>query len=204
MRTAMELQGTPCCSIHDAAPNQSIVSSRSFGDMQTQFEPLAQAVSSHVARAYEKLRHQQLQVLRLTVFVRTNPFRRDLPQYDNKIQFKLVQPTDDLRLITRIARRCLFKIYKKGFHYKKVGVYFEDLTSQGHRQLDLFNQPTDESLHKKDDLMNVLDGINHKFGRHTIKLAAEGFSKPWAMRADMQSPHYTTQWSDLPVVKNRT
>ncbi len=204
MRTAMELQGTRCCNLQDASPNQSIVSSRSFGDMQTAFEPLAQAVSSHVARAYEKLRHQKLQVLRLTVFVRTNPFRRDLPQYDNKIQFKLVQPTDDLRLITRVARRCLFKIYKTGFHYKKVGVYFEGLTSQGQRQLDLFNQPTDESLHKKDSLMNVLDGINHKFGRHTIKLAAEGFSKPWAMRADMQSPHYTTQWSDLPVVKNRT
>ena len=201
MRTAMELQGISCCALQDTSPNQSIVSSRSFGDMQTQFEPLAQAVSSHVARAYEKLRQQQLQVLRLTVFVRTNPFRRDLPQYDNKIQFKLVQPTDDLRLITRIARRCLFKIYKTGFHYKKVGVYFEDLTNQNHRQLDLFNQPTDACLHKKDDLMNVLDGINQKFGRHTIKLAAEGFSKPWAMRADMQSPHYTTRWSDLPVVQ---
>lgn len=52
--------------------------------------------------------------------------------------------------------------------------------------------------------MAVFDGINQKFGRHTIKLAAEGFDKPWAMRADMQSPRYTTQWSDLPVIKNET
>lgn len=204
MRTAMELQGTPCCSLQDVSPNQSIVSSRSFGEMQTEFNPLAQAISGHVARAYEKLRHQDLQVLRLTVFVRTNPFRRDLPQYDNKIQFKLVQPTDDLRLLTRIARRCLFKIFKAGFHYKKVGVYFENVIGKHEQQLDLFNQLSPEQLHKKDDLMSVLDGINQKFGRHTIKLAAEGFSKPWAMRADMQSPHYTTQWSHLPIIKNRT
>lgn len=202
MRTAMELQGTPCCGIQDTSIHQSIVSSRSFGNMQTEFQPLAQAVSSHVARAYEKLRHQHAQVLRLTVFVQTNPFRRDLLQYNNKIQFKLVQPTDDLRLLTRIARRCLFKIYKTGFQYKKVGVYFEELISQKYQQLDLFNQPTESLLHKKDDLMNLLDGINQKFGRHTIKLAAEGFVKPWAMRADMQSPHYTTQWSDLPTVRS--
>ena len=204
MRTVMELQAIPCYNVQDASPSQSIVSSRSFGEMQTEFFPLAQAVSSHVARAYEKLRHQHLLVNRLTVFVRGNPHRSDLPQYSNKIQFKLVHPTDDLRLLTRIARRCLVKIYKSGLHYKKVGVYFEELVSHDHRQLDLFDQPTDLVLHKKDVLMDVFDGINHKFGRHTIKLAAEGFSKPWAMRANMQSPHYTTQWSDLPVMINKT
>ena len=204
MRTAMELQGTPCCGFQDTSLSKSIVSSRSFGEMQTEFNPLSQAISSHVARAYEKLRDQNLLVKRLTVFVQGNPFRSDLPQYNNKIQFKLIHPTDDLRLLTRIARRCLTKIYKSGFHYKKVGVYFEDLVSHDYRQLDLFDQPTDIDLHKKDELMNVFDGINQKFGRHTIKLAAEGFSKPWGMRASMQSPHYTTKWSDLPVINNRT
>ena len=204
MRTAMELQGTPCCGFQDDSPRQSIVSSRSFGDMQSEFNPVAQAVSSHVARAYEKLRHQKLQVGRLTVFIRTNPFRRDLSQYDNKIQFKLIHPTDDIRLITRIAKRCLQKIYKPGFYYKKVGVCFEDLSSNDYQQLDLFSQPTGMSLQKKDDLMRVFDGINEKFGRHTIKLAAEGFDKSWSMRADMQSPHYTTQWSDIPTIRNKT
>lgn len=204
MRTVMELQGIPCCGLQDTSPSKSIVSSRSFGEMQTEFTPLSQAISSHVARAYEKLRQQHLLVKRLTVFVQGNPFRLDLAQYNNKIQFKLIHPTDDLRLITRIARRCLTKIYKSGFHYKKVGVYFEDLVNHDYRQLDLFDQPTDLALHKKDDLMKVFDNINQKFGRHTIKLAAEGFSKPWGMRANMQSPRYTTQWSDLPVISNRT
>lgn len=80
MRTVMELQGIPCCGFQDTAPSKSIVSSRSFGEMQTQFTPIAQAVSSHVARAYEKLRHQHLLVNRITVFVQGNPHRSDLPQ----------------------------------------------------------------------------------------------------------------------------
>lgn len=204
MHTAMELNGTPCCPFQDHSPSKSIVSSRSFGDMQTEWAPLAQAVSSHVARAYEKLRHQHLLVSRLTVFIQTNPFKRDAPQYNNQIQFKLIHPTDDIRLITRIARKSLKKIYKPGFHYKKVGVCFEGLTQHGYQQLDLFHQPSEDDLQKKEGLMAVFDGINQKFGRHTIKLAAEGFDKPWAMRADMQSPRYTTQWSDLPVIKNGT
>ncbi len=204
MRTAMELQGISCDCLQDAVPNKSIISSRSFGEMQTEFLPLAQAVSSHVARACEKLRQQKMLAGHLTVFVRTNPHRQELPQHDIKIQFKLLNPTDDLRLITRIARRCLLKIYKPGFHYKKAGVCFDDLISNAAMQLDLFNQPTTIELDKKDDLMNVFDRINRKFGRHTIKLAAEGFNKPWAMRADMQSPGYTTRWSDLAVIRNRT
>ena len=85
-----------------------------------------------------------------------------------------------------------------------MGVSFEGLVDQKNRQLDLFDQPTDAFLEKKDGLMNILDSINQKYGRHTIKLAAEGVSMPWAMRANMHSPHYTTRWSDLPVIKNRT
>ena len=204
MRTVMELQGVSCCNDQDAPPSKSIVSSRSFGEMQTEFSPVAQALSGHVARAYEKLRHQHLLVGRMTVFVYSNPFRPDLPQYNNKIQCKLNHPTDDLRLMTQIAKCCLAKIYKSGFHYKKVGVCCEDLTGHAYMQMNLFEQPTDLYFHKKDDLMNVFDGINQKFGRHTIKLASEGFSKSWAMRSNMKSPHYTTQWSDLPVIKNGT
>ncbi len=52
--------------------------------------------------------------------------------------------------------------------------------------------------------MQLFDRINFKFGRHTIKLAAEGTSRPWRMRAEMRSPCYTTQWTDLPKIRNLT
>ncbi len=49
--------------------------------------------------------------------------------------------------------------------------------------------------------MTVLEAIHHKYGRHSIKLAAEGYSKAWAMKSELRSPAYTTCWSDLAIVK---
>lgn len=175
-----------------------------FGEMHTERNDLTQAISGHARTAYRKLRQQHSFVKQITVFVQTNRFRQDLPQYNNQLIFNLINPTDDLRLITRIATRGLKKIYKTGFHYKKVGVCFDNLTNKNYQQLDLLNQPTEEDLHKKDCLMGVFDRINQKFGRHTMKLAAEGFEESCAMRSTMKSPHYTTQWSDLLTIKNRT
>ncbi|MBA2657175.1 MAG: Y-family DNA polymerase [Tatlockia sp.] len=201
MRTAMELSAIPCAGLEVEEPKQGIMSSKSFGSMQTDYDAIAQAVSSHCARAWEKLRRQDLVVQYLYVFVNTNRHREDLPQLYRNIEFKMVNPTDDLMLITKVAKLCLKKIYREGYQYKKVGVCFERLIPKNPRQLDFFHQPTDEVLSKKEQLMTVFDSINKKYGRQTIRLAAEGYCKPWAMRAELKSPAYTTRWTELPIVK---
>jgi DNA polymerase V len=204
MRTAMELQGIPCVGLEEVALKQSIMSSKSFGEMQTDFDSIAAAISSHCTRAWEKLRSQELIAQGLHVFVQTNRFREDLPQHCRTMQFKLVNPSDDLSLITKIAKLCLKKLYQAGYQYKKVGVCLENLIPKNPRQLDIFHQPRDETLAKKEKLMQAFEGINQKYGSQTIRLAAEGYAKPWAMRAERKSPAYTTRWSELPVVKNLT
>ncbi|MFS9519714.1 Y-family DNA polymerase [Legionella pneumophila] len=198
MRTAMELQGIACGGLEAIEPKQSIMSSKSFGQMQTQLASIEESISSHCARAVEKMRRQQLVAKRLVVFVHTNRFREDLAQHFQSIEFKLINPTDDLRLITKMAKRCLQRIFKPGYYYKKAGVCLEDLIPKNPRQLDMFYQPSDEHLNHTEQLMAVFDQINQKYGRSTIRLAAEGYSKPWAMRAELKSPAYTTRWSDLP------
>ncbi|TAL65037.1 MAG: Y-family DNA polymerase [Legionella sp.] len=199
-RMVLELRGTPCLSLEVPEAKKSILSSRSFGKMQTAYSPVAQSISSHCARAYEKLRAQGSLVGYLTVFVKTNRHRQDLPQYHNSIGFKLVNPTDDIRYLTRCAKFCLRKIFRSGFHYQKVGIFFSDLLAKDYVQMDLFNQLSDQQLQQKEKLLTVLDNINHKYGRHTLRLAAEGHVKPWAMRVESRSPSYTTQWEDLPRV----
>lgn len=200
-RTVLELCGTPCAGLQGDEPRQSIISSKSFGCMQTTYASIAQAISSHCARACEKLRRHGLVARHLSVFVQTNRFRLDLPQYHQSLGFKLVNATDDLRYVTRCAKFCLRKVFRAGFHYQKVGVYLGDLVDKQHVQLDLFNQPSSDELMHAERLMSVLDAVNYKFGRHTLRLAAEGHVKPWAMRAQLRSPCYTTQWSELPVVQ---
>ncbi len=109
--------------------------------------------------------------------------------------------TDDLTLITKIAKLCFKKLYREGYQYKKVGICLENLIPKNPRQLDIFHQSNDETLAKKELLMTVFGTINHKYGRQTIRLAAEGYAKPWAMKAQLKSPAYTTRWSELPLVK---
>lgn len=200
-RTVLELRGIPCAGLQEPEPRKSIISSKSFGRMQTTYASLAQAISSHCARACEKLRSQGLVVRHLSVFVMTNRFRLDLPQYQQSIGFKLITATDDLRYLTRCAKLCLRKIFRDGFHYQKVGVYLEDLVDKNCIQMDLFHQPSSEELAHAERLMSILDAVNHKFGRHTLRLAAEGHVQPWAMRAELRSPSYTTNWAELPVAK---
>ncbi|KTD55866.1 DNA polymerase V, subunit C [Legionella santicrucis] len=201
MRTAMELQGISCGGLEEVELKQNIMSSKSFGQIQTQFSFIAESVSSHCARVVEKMRYQHLVCQRIEVFVHTNRFRKDLAQHFQSIEFKFINPTDDLQLITTIAKRCLRRIFKLGYYYKKAGVCLKDLTPKDLRQLDLFHQPSDEQLHHTEQLMSVFDQINQKYGRSTIRLAAEGYSKPWAMCAELKSPAYTTRWSELPKVR---
>ncbi|MFO8827601.1 Y-family DNA polymerase [Legionella pneumophila] len=201
MRTAMELRGISCGGLEGVEPKQSIMSSKSFGQMQTQFSSIAESVSSHCARAVEKMRNQQLVAQRMFVFVHTNRFREDLAQHFQSIEFKFINPTDDLRLVTKIAKRCLQRIFKSGYYYKKAGVCLDDLIPKDPMQLDMFHQPSDEQLNHTEQLMSVFDQINQKYGRSTIRLAAEGYSKPWAMRAELKSPAYTTRWSEVPQVR---
>lgn len=200
MRTAMELQGISCLSLEAAESRHSILSSRSFGTMQTEFDHLAQAISSHCANACEKLRRQRSLVQSIFIFVKTNHFRADLVQYHQAITIKLETPTDDLRLITHYGKEGLRQIYKPGFQYKKVGICLEELISKEHLQLDIFHLPKPQ-LEKTEQIMTVLEAIHRKYGRHSIKLAAEGYSKAWAMKSELKSPAYTTRWQELPIVK---
>ena len=204
VQTGMELQGIVARGLTVAEPRQSILSSRSFGQMQTELSPLIQAVSKHARTVYQKLRNQDSCAQQLSVFIVTNRFRDDLPQYRNQCCHYFMIPTDDLRALTHAAIACLKKIYKPGMHYKKVGVYVGELLSTHHGQIDMLNQPSAAETQQAQGLMRAIDGINHKFGRGTLKLASEGYTEPCAMRATMCSPHYTTQWTDLLRVKNRT
>lgn len=201
MRTVMELNGIPCGGLEEPADRKSIISSRSFGKMLTEFDTLAESVSAHAARSAERAREQGLVAQRVHVFVRSNPFREDLKQYANHMEYKLVNPTSDSRIITAVAKRCLARLFRPGIHYKKSGVMLLDLIPANFTQQDIFNPLSDRESEHSAQLMRVFDRINTRFGSQTMYLAAVGHDHSWKMRSQMRSPAYTTRWSELPQVK---
>ncbi len=205
MWTALELKGISCLQLSDdTAPRKTILSSRSFSTMQTEFESLAQAVSMHSHIAYEKLREQGSLTHCVCVFLRTNRFREDLPQYEQSGSIRLIMPTDDVRLITQHAKACLRAIYKPGYSYKKAGVWLTELSDKSGYQFDLFQARCEEKLKTSANFLKVLDKINHRFGKHTLHLAALGFNNTWDAQFQFKSPAYTTRWTELPSVCNGT
>lgn len=139
-------------------PRQQIRSSRSFGGTVTELDQLKEAIVSFVARAAEKLRSQQSSARALNVFVATNVFKPERPQYSNSVTIKLPFATDDTLTLSQFAVAGIEALYRPGFQYKKVGVNLMQLEPKAMGQITLFEDS--EKLERRDRLNKALDQIN--------------------------------------------
>ena len=200
-RTVAELNGESCLALEEVAPpKQQIVSSRSFGQPVLLLEDLNEAVVSYASRAAEKLRKQHHVASVIQVFVQTNPFKPDEPQYNNGVTVKLAKQTNDTFLLASAALYGLKRIYKPGYAYKKAGVMLGSLCPENLVPVDLFTGFNEPETQRARTLMATLDEINTKMGRGTVRSAGEGIQKAWAMRSGNKSNAFTTDWEQLPVV----
>ncbi|MEG5704672.1 Y-family DNA polymerase [Enterobacter hormaechei] len=198
-RTVRELNGEACISLEEAPPaKQQIVCSRSFGERITTYESLRQAICQYAERAAEKLRGEKQFCRHISVFIKTSPFAVNETYYGNVASEKLLLPTRDTRDIINAAVKALDRIWMDGHRYAKAGVMLNDFTPSGVSQLNLFDevQPREHS----DELMKVLDGINHS-GKGKVWFAGRGIAPEWQMKREMLSPAYTTRWNDIPTAK---
>ncbi|EME5107817.1 Y-family DNA polymerase [Salmonella enterica] len=196
-RTVRELNGEACISLEEAPPaKQQIVVSRSFGERITTYEALRQAICQYAERAAEKLRGERQFCRQIAVFVKTSPFAVNEAYYGNVASEKLLLPTRDTRDIINAAVKALDSIWLDGHRYAKAGVMLNDFTPSGVSQLNLFDEVQPRAY--SDELMKVLDGINHS-GKGKVWFAGRGIAPEWQMKRDMLSPAYTTRWSDIPT-----
>ena len=195
-RTWCELQGEPCISIETAQPpKQSIMVSRSFGKMIADYDTISEAVSTYMAMAAAKLRKQNSCAKSVLVFIDTNPFRNDLPQYSKHIIITLPVASNSTHELLHYALDGLKKIYQPKYLYKKAGVMLMDICSETVVQGSLFDK-MDRKKHQR--MMTVLDSINDRYGRNTLKYACMGDGKAWHIKQERLSPCYTTRLSDFP------
>jgi DNA polymerase V len=196
-KTIRELQEIQCIELEEIQPNkQQIVSSRSFGSMVSELPILKDALSTFVANAAAKLRAQNSHASVIQVFLETNRFREDLPQYNPSLVVPLPYPTNDTIEINVYAGYLAERMFKPEFQYKKAGIQLSEITPVSHRQGDLI----EPNIIGNGKLMKTLDELNHRYGRGTLKVSTQGAFKEWQMRAERKSPCYTTSWDEIPVV----
>lgn len=201
-RTVLELKGIPCLELEEMSANkQQIVCSRSFSRRLTQRHELSAALAEFCSRAAEKLRKQHSVTGCLTVFIRTNPFNPQEPQYQRSASIKLNTATQDTRTIIASANRLLTEIFKSGYGYHKGGIQLSDIQPESTpSQIELFDffdhgLPTENRA-----LMKVVDQINRRFPK-AISIATTGFDKSWQPKTERISQRYTTHWNELVGVK---
>jgi DNA polymerase V len=196
-KTQRELQGLSCIELQEIQPDkQQIISSRSFGGMVTELLVLQDAISTFVANACAKLRAQNSHASLVQVFLQTNRFRKDLPQYAPSLCAPLPYATNDSLVVNSWAAHLCEQIFKPEYQYKKAGIMLAEITPVSVVQGDLL----DPFEHRSPKLMQALDALNSRFGRETVKVSTQGAYSQWQMRQERKSPNYTTSWVDLPTI----
>jgi DNA polymerase V len=198
LRTVMELRGVSCISLEKVPPaKKSICTSRSFGQPVDRLDHLQEAVATYAAQAAYKLRRGGLRATVVDVFLRTNSFKKEEPQYCRRKTFTLPAPSSDTAILIKTALTLLEAIYRQGYRFQKAGVLLQDLVPENCEQLCLFQAPARHGA----SLMKAVDEINRRWGRDTIQSAAAGLAREWHFRQAKKSPAYTTCWSELPIAK---
>lgn len=210
LRTWKELNGIDAVPNEELSKKKSICTSRSFNGMVTDLETLRTHVSNYAARCAEKLRQQGSVASVVAVFLYTNAFREDLPQYWNFRDKRLTVATSSTIEIVKAAHEVLESIYIQGYHYKKAGVIVMGIGPNSPIQPDLFDFNA-EQFQKMKRLDAVIDRINKVNGTETVVLGSQQYTQKDgkgkadvfanAIKHDFRSKNPTTRWSDIIQLK---
>lgn len=197
-RTILELRGISCSDLElQAPPKKNIISSRAFGSRQKGWKPIEQSIASYVARAAEKLRAQGSVCRRIDVgLIVRSATTESFQDACATASGKLVAHTDDT-LVLQGAAVCLAKrIFDHSAVYAKSSIALGEICQPEDLTTDMFSSATAQSPRAK-----VLDEINTKFGRGSLRSATTVGEMTWSMQRGHLSPYYTTRISDLPRLK---
>ena len=152
----------------------NIASTRSFGQDINEFDQVAEAMYSYIQSGVKKLKDNEVEPNRATIFVCGN-IHKGQKHYKSK-QIILQKQTKDVNEIWSQIYPHLQSIYDSNKKYKKCGVVFNYLIPEQYEQMTLFVE----------DIEPVTPPSNE--------------IKRWEMKQDFISQRYTTSWEELPLI----
>lgn len=195
-----ELNGTRCLPMMRASkPAQMIMRGRMFGEDTRDLHVVEAAVASLASRGAAALRRDNQLARRAAVLLQTNRHKPGYQRISHEVRF--YTPTADTGLITRQLIGLLAERYNGSLDYHKADVLLYDFVSENDLQTDLLGFVNTTKHDRSQARMQALDSLNQRFGKGTVKFAAENMSQSWQPRRRMASPRYTSAWTDLPQVR---
>lgn len=198
LRTVWELRGKPCLTVEQTVePRKGILSSRSFGRPVQNKHDLKEAVTLFASRAAEKLRAQHSVASTITVTLVTNKYADVGGQYKFGLSVSLPNATADTSVFSSVSKMVVDRLFDPLKTYKKAWVMLTGIVPENEIQANLFNP--DGYSSKKYKLMESMDAVNARYGKHTMAVAGAGVgdSQSWRMKQEHLSLRYTTRWDEL-------
>jgi DNA polymerase V len=195
-----ELRGNSCVPIESIPPTrQQIVSSRSFGTDLKDFDELNQALTSLARKAINKLNDHKLATTTITVFIYTNPHKKNKPCIHLSKTVGMTTAIQDESQLIPLISKILKIIYKPGYSFYKGGIVLSNLV-KNYPQQDLFlTNKDDQRKIESANKSNAIRSVNKRFNE-SLKYASEVGNDKWKPRADFRSNRYTTSWTELLVI----
>jgi DNA polymerase V len=194
-RTVSELNGIACLSWDEVKQNKKeIYSTRSFGERVCDITTLKSALITHAAIVGRKLRKQHSLAKRIVIFAASSPHEEFY--YKKSLLYDFPIPTSDTSVMAKAVSGVINDIFKVNTRFYRCGIGAIELESDLFQQADMFSVSED-----KPRMMECLDAINKRYGVGTLSLGSEKLTQTWNMKRAFLSPHYTTRWSDIPIIK---
>lgn len=197
LRLKHELEGNPTLDLETPKNKKMIATTRSFEKSFTKLSDISERVATFTTSCAEKLRRQNSHCNMIMVFVHTNYFKKDQPQYSRNIVINTDFPTNSTIELNHYAQIGLKAIFREGYHYKKAGVIVMGLTPNNATQLSLFKT----SNPKHQPLMSVVDKLNKCYGTNKIKFGNQSLGRQWKMKREKLSKSYTTRINEIITVE---
>lgn len=195
----LELRGTSCIPLEQIGkPQQMIMRGRTLGHDTSDANVLEAALATLTAQAAFRLRQQRQVCRRVALTLETS---RHKPGYARSHpELKLDRPASDTGELIGLLHALLTDVFEPGKPYHRLNIHLLDLGSQDALQADIFGTLDPATFDRGLSRMSALDALNRKFGRGTLRYAAEKLSDAWTPIHQTRSPRYVSNWNELPRI----
>lgn len=195
-----ELNGLSCHPLQmEGKIRKSISRTRTFGEDTGNAATVEAALSSFTAQAAYRLRESGQLTRRVGMFMTTNKHKPGYRHWSQEEVFHV--PTADTGLIAGTVSNIFSRLYNPDMKYHRAGVLLYDFVPDTILQTDLFGQVDVLGHSKSTQRMQAVDQLNERYGKRTIRLAAEELGSAWKPIYNLRSPRYASRWDEFPTVR---
>jgi DNA polymerase V len=196
----LELNGTSCIPLERLGkPHQTISRGRTFGEDTNQAHVIEAALASFATQAAYRLRGSHQLARRAAIFLNSSRHKPNYRTWSSEVLFNM--PTADTGQLIAAVVGAFNKIYDKQADYHRAGVWLSDFVPDHQLQTDLLGEVDPAKHSQRQARSAALDALNDRFGKNTVRYAAEDLAQAWQPKRMLRSPRYTTRWDELPTVK---